>query len=116
VRFLANIIKIDGLLMEGFSVSDSSGRYNGLSFFDNDSWLGSKASCKETNRQIERELRKAQPNLPELEFVIIRVLATINPIFKKVRDFYFALDFNVLNYAIPRFFLALWSSFMMLVW
>lgn len=85
-KILREIFRTSRLITKSLLVSDASGRYNGLSFFDNDSWLGSKASCTETNRYIKKELMKTHPELPELEFVIIRVLATLNTIFSKVRN------------------------------
>jgi hypothetical protein len=54
-------------------------RYRGLFFFDNDYWLGSKQFCYEVNAE-----HKDVGNVPEMLFFVVKIIAKISPVMKKV--------------------------------
>ncbi|XP_053691457.1 uncharacterized protein LOC128739974 [Sabethes cyaneus] len=54
-------------------VSDSSGRYAGLSFFGNDFWLGSKSFCEEINYVNSKELRLENGQAVEMSFFVASI-------------------------------------------
>jgi hypothetical protein len=60
-------------------VSDASGRYRGMFFFDNSYWLGSKEFCED----IDSEYREIEA-MPKLQFFVVTYLAMLQPVNHKV--------------------------------
>lgn len=60
-------------------MSDASGRYRGLFFFDNAYWLGSKEFCED----IDSEYREVE-SMPQLQFFVVTYLAMLQPVNHKV--------------------------------
>lgn len=69
-------------------VSDASGRYRGMFFFDNSYWLGSKEFCGD----IDNEYKESKA-IPQLQFFVITYHALLQPVNHKV---------NFYNYFFPR--------------
>lgn len=61
-------------------VSDASGRYRGMFYFDNFYWLGSKEFCGEVNRENE-----GNGAVPQMKFFVINFLAILEPVNHMVR-------------------------------
>ncbi|XP_055548848.1 O-acyltransferase like protein isoform X2 [Wyeomyia smithii] len=61
-------------------VSDSSGRYAGLSFFGNDFWLGSKSFCEEINQVNSIDHRLENGQAVEMIFFVASIKMKIHQI------------------------------------
>lgn len=61
-------------------VSDASGRYRGLFYFENAYWLGSKQFCDE----IDDEAKRSNKVIPRLQFFVVKYVVKMEPINHKV--------------------------------